>query len=119
MVCEVISNVVFKSSLVDGLKEQIIAVAGFAFLGFIVSVVSKYIRYLKVKKRYGESEDGYRLNNEETNYIRSLDQKNNEIVGVNKIKWEEFPKAMEIKDNFISIKSIDDIVSDVKDALDN
>ena len=81
IVCNAISNTLLKSSLVGGLEEQIITVAAFAFLGFIVSIVTKYFRYLKVKDRYGDNEEGYKLNGEEKNYMRSLDKQNKEIIG--------------------------------------
>ena len=81
LIGELISTKYMDESLIEGLKEEWGYVLLFAVLGLVSSFVRRYTQTAKVKKKYGEGEEGFRFTDEEKAYMEGLNGKNAEFTG--------------------------------------
>lgn len=81
IVCSLISRAFLGESLFENLKEEFGWVIAFVVVGFAVSFATLQYRRAKVRKKYGNGEEGFKFSSEEKGYIESLNQKNKEILG--------------------------------------
>lgn len=81
VICDIVSKNLLGESLVGNLEEEIITTVIFALIGFVISLLIKCYKRIKIIKRYGKGNNGYKFSDEEIEYIRSLDNINKEIIG--------------------------------------
>ena len=81
LICHFISMKLLGSSLFENLEEEFGYVILFSVGGFLISSVKLYYRTVKIRKKYGDGEEGFRFDADEKAYISELNQTNAEIKG--------------------------------------
>ncbi|MBQ6343873.1 MAG: carboxylesterase/lipase family protein [Anaerolineaceae bacterium] len=67
-------------SMIDNVKEQLIYVVGFPILGFIVNLIIRWYRVQKIRKLYGDGNQGFVFDVKKED-IEGLNQQNRTVEG--------------------------------------
>ncbi len=85
-----VSVKIFEEPLVGNLVEEFGYVLLFEVVGFGIYMLRHHYRKTRVKEKYGNGEEGFRLDRDEKDYIKSLNRRNGKITG-------EFDESLAVK----------------------
>ena len=68
------------ASMIEDAKEEFMWVIGLPILGFVISLITRWIRIRRIRKIYGDGDEGY-VSNVSDEVVEELNEQNQPVVG--------------------------------------